>query len=71
MALTGRLVVGWGNMTFKVFIYEEEKLCLSVSDKAYCSNLERTDKMQIPNSPAIKVKQNVTAAKTGRRISLL
>lgn len=45
----------WGGetMTFKAFTYEEEKLHLSGSDKAYCFNLERTDKVQTPNNLAI------------------
>lgn len=40
-------------MTLKAFIYEEGKLCLPVSGKAYCSNLGRIDKIQIPNNLAI------------------
>lgn len=61
MALTGLVVVGWGNHDIQgihlneeeKFTYEEEKLHLSGSDKAYCFNLERTDKVQTPNNLAI------------------
>lgn len=58
-------------MTFKAFIYEEEKLCLSVSDKGHCSILKRTDKIQILTTWQFIIKQNVRAAKTERKVSLL
>lgn len=41
-------------MTLKGFIYEEEKLHLSVSDKAYCFNLERKNMILMPNSYSIQ-----------------
>lgn len=49
----GLCLQGGETMTFKAFIYEEEELCLSGSDKAHRFNLERTDMIQIPNNLAI------------------
>lgn len=58
-------------MPLKALIYEKEKLCLSDSDKLIVPTSREQTRYRSLTTLQFKVKQDATAAKAGRKISLL